>query len=250
MGLIDSVSLNAFNLGIATAGPFFYELVISDYLKEIKRKPKFVFLLVSPISFSNKADNFVAYPIHRYLNSPYSNELLVLKYNCFQVYLELLHKSFKKGFENLLNYGNSSKQLPNSCDKLQVSKGFIASDSVNTEKVVQRTEHLYKNMADEAFDEAKAQYLLRIADSLNNQQIKVIFYTLPTNSLFIYFNKKFLDSYSAFVAKLQTNYSFITTDLPEDDKYFRNIDHLNSLGAEAVTSELLEKFLNGVSKRQ
>src|SRR5689334_34300 len=56
--LFDSMGIRTFNLGIASAGPKFYSMLLDDYFSEIKRKPDTIMLLITPMSFSGKADNW------------------------------------------------------------------------------------------------------------------------------------------------------------------------------------------------
>jgi hypothetical protein len=239
--LFDSASVKAFNLGIATAGPYFYELIINDYLNSTRQKPKVIFLLVSPMSFSSKADNFVSYPIHRYLDSPYSNEYLILKYLPVKTYVDLLSKSFKKGFENLLKFRTLRQKESQGCDRLMKTKGFIPSITTNNVEVVKKTEYLYNDLRDDHFEKKKGQFLLDLAEALKAQNIKVVFYSLPTNLLPGYFNESYMNDYDTYVGEIQAS-EFISADLPVNNQYFRNIDHLNSFGAKLVTHDILQQI--------
>lgn len=247
MNAFDSTSLRAFNLGIATAGPYFYELIISEYLREIRKKPKAILLLVSPTSFSSKSDNFVAYPIHRYLNNPYSNEQIIFRYKLYKSYKDLLGKSFNKGLKNLAYRLARGYTDDENCAAMDVNKGYIPSDSVNNLRTIKQTETLYMSFKNDIFDKNKGKYLLSLARSLTDKGIQVVFYNLPTNSLINYFDAKFLREYTDYLTYLSRNYTYIPTRLPSDDKYFRNIDHLNSTGAKRVTRELLMKFCKNFS---
>jgi hypothetical protein len=239
---LDSLSVNGFNLGIATAGPYFYDLVVNDYLQEVKRKPQYIFLLVSPISFSSKSDNFVAYPIHRYLGSPLSNEEVTLKFGQSGQYLNLSSKSFKKGLDNIVSRMRGRRKKAMSCEDVRLYKGFTPSSTINNPEIVRSSKHLYDDFRFDSFDGDKAGYLLDLAARLEKRGIDVVFYSLPTNSLKHYFKSEYLNDYSRFLSELRKKSKFINVELPENDRYFRNIDHLNSAGARLVTHELIAEM--------
>jgi hypothetical protein len=244
-GLFDSLMIRTFNFGIATAGPSFYQLMIRDYLDEIKQKPKVVCLLVSPTSFSSKADNFVAYPIHRYLSRSYSNEWLVIHSAHLGIYPDLAMKSFKKGYSNITEIGALQQRAEFASCNIKNS-GFVQSDSVVNEGTIKRTAHLYKDLGKSPFYPKKAEQLLAIGDQLEQNGCRVIYYSLPVNHLTDYFSADFLKDYNDFLSKLKGHAKFISIDLPAEPRYYRNIDHLNSFGARIVTKKLI-KELNAIS---
>jgi hypothetical protein len=241
-GLFDSLMIRTFNFGIATAGPSFYELMIQDYLAQVKQKPKVICLLVSPTSFSSKADNFVAYPIHRYLSRSYANEWLVIRLCQPGIYPDLAIKSFKKGFSNLTEIGFSKPHADvASCDLKR--KGFVQSDSIVNERTIRTTRHLYSDLGKSPFDDKKAEQLLAIGDQLEKDGCRVIYYSLPVNHLTDYFSTDFLKDYNDFLNRLNSHAKLITIDLPAEPGFYRNIDHLNSFGARIVTKKLIGELM-------
>jgi hypothetical protein len=241
--LLDSTNVKAFNLGIATAGPYFYKLVVDDYLLHAT-KPKAILLLVSPMTFSSKADNFAAYPIHRYLDTSLTNEKIMWRYSITNGYIDLMQKSFEKGFSHILKFKLKTKKNLSSCGDLEIRKGFVPSNAILDRKVTRDTEYLYLDLKVDEFNKQKGEYLLSFAEELGKKGIHVMFYTLPTNRLENYFSDEYCNTYKDYIGQLQKKHVCIATELPEDNQYFRNIDHLNSIGAKRVTNELLLKTRN------
>ncbi len=252
--LLDSVNVKAFNLGLATAGPFFYDLAISDYFSNTTLRPKTIFLLISPLTFSRKSDNFAAYPIHRYLDTPYSNEEIVWKYGLLDEYSALLKKSFEKGYKNLTVW---KQPTTSDCGDVRKNKGFVPSATMNDANIIRDTESLYKDLTTDSFNWKKASHLLKLGDRLTREGIHVVYYSLPTNMLSDYLSSDFMLSYRLFIEEVRQQNTYISLELPKDNRYFRNIDHLNSFGALKTTQMLLDKtnnfrgynfFINDVKK--
>jgi hypothetical protein len=130
----DSMGLRTYNLSIAAAGPYFYELLVNDYIGSVKQKPKTVFILVMPNTFSEKVDDFYEIGIHRYLENSLSNEKIVQVYPDWTTYPYLLVKSFQKGVGNVLSMKKASAAV---IRKEIDDKGFYRSDeqtSIEKEK--------------------------------------------------------------------------------------------------------------------
>jgi len=235
--LFDKNNIKTYNLGIATAGPYFYEIIINDYLEFIKSKPKSIFILASPMTFSSQADNFKVYPIHRYLERPISNEKIIARYNFELKYFNFLMKSVKKGVHNIFNWKKETKQ-----NELIKSKGFIASSAFNNDKIIHNSRHLYLPLKKEKFNQMKFEYMIKYSNRLQNMGIEIVYYELPANMLDKYFSKAYLKSYKIALKKLKSMYRFIPNNLSLKNKYFRNIDHLNTVGARIVTHNLIDRI--------
>lgn len=235
----DSLGLKTFNLGIATAGPYFYDLIINDYINSTREKPKTIFILVSPLTFSKVADNFVSYPIHRYLTPPLSNEKVAIKYDLNKDYLGLQKRSLLKGLSNIAGLEQSKD---NSSHDLSQHKGFYPSTEVNSEETEKATKHLYFKLKSDNFDKEKFTYLLNFSKKLKAEGIEVVFYELGYNKLEDYFNPSFLSSYKSSLEDISGEFLFLTNDLTLTNRYYRNIDHLNSAGAKVSTKQLIEKM--------
>lgn len=233
---MDSLGLHTYNLGIATAGPFFYDYVINDYLSN-NVSPGKIMLLVSPTTFSIKADNFIDYPIHRYLKQPKSNEKVVLDFGSYKDYFLLLFNSSVKGIRYCL--------LPEKKNvKRDIStRGFFGSEDVFSAEVLKRDRYLYNSLVNERFDKKKGSHLLAMANSLRAKGIEVIFFEVPTNLLNDFYNQKFLDEYNEYCTILRdADFLVLKNDIDLDASYFRNIDHLNSKGAAVVTKNIITRL--------
>ena len=235
--LFDKNNIKTYNLGIATAGPYFYEIIIDDYLEFVESKPKSIFILTSPMTFSSQADNFKEYPIHRYLEKPISNEKIIFQYDFELKYFDILTKSVKKGAHNLVKWNKENKT-----NELIKSKGFLASSASNNDKITRNSRHLYLHLKNERFNQMKFEYMIKYLNRLQNKGIEIVYYELPTNMLNEYFSEIYMKSYKTALKKLKSSYRFIPNDLYLKNKYFRNIDHLNTVGARIVTHNLIDRI--------
>lgn len=233
--IIDSAGFNTYNLGISTAGVDFYDLIINDYLDHVSRKPKSIFILVSPMTFSSMSDNFLAYPIHRYLETPLSNLELARRYDLFNKLFLLLKKSFTKGISNLAK----NKNKP-AVDGLLKERGFVKNDAVVTSKIINDEKPLYRTLAEDNFDKSKIDKLIARTASLESRGIKVIYFELPTNIVSDFFNQGFLNDYEKGLESLSKSNALIRLDknLFSGNDY-RNIDHMNTNGSKKASRELL-----------
>lgn len=231
----DSIDLKTFNLGIATAGPFFYEILINDYLANCKKKPKSIYLLISPTTFSLMSDNFLAYPIHRYLENSISNEAATLKYDLYDSYLEMLQKSIKKGYNNFF----LKKNVIEKKDNLFNNKGFVKVTDTCTDEIIKSTQKLYFPLTNDIFSKKKFNYLLNYAAKFKSQNIEIVFFDLPTNKLQSYINPTFIEEYNKEKNNLRKQFKFISIDSSIASSSFRNIDHLNFNGAKWATKKII-----------
>lgn len=233
---LDSLGLRTYNLGVATAGPFFYDYLINDYLDN-NASPEKIMLLISPTTFSIKADNFIDYPIHRYLKKPWSNEKVVWDFGNYRDYFLLLFNSSVKGVKYCL--------LPKKKDiKPDLrAKGFFGSEDVFSQEVLKKDRYLYNGLAGEEFDQEKGDHLLAMAGALRQKGIQVIFFEVPTNLLNNFYSQKFLKQYNDYRAALKkSDFLVLTNEVTLDATHFRNIDHLNSKGAAVVTRSIITRL--------
>lgn len=236
----DSLNIDTYNLGIATSGVQFYNLLINDYYDHVRIFPKKVLLLVSPMTFSSKSDNFDAYPIHRYLEDEMTNLEIVFRFNRLGQLFSMYKKSLEKG---LLYLSSPRKSF---CKESRMkNKGFVPSDKVVSLESISNDEHLYLPFKNESFDGSKVTDLLDIADYIKEKGSEVIFFELPTNKLSEYFSSDYLSEYQKGLDTIKQKYSLIhvRTDLFMQEHY-RNIDHMNSSGATIATAEIIE-YLTG-----
>lgn len=235
---LDSLKISTFNLGIATAGIEFYDLIVNDYFDHINSPPKKVMLLVTPMTFTSKSDNFSFYPIHRYLENEKSNINIAINYNKTGDIVKLYKKSTKKGLINLLSKNNFDKYI-----KRANNKGFLSSNRVINSKVISKDEHLYLPLKNECFKNYKLEKLLKIADEIKKRGSEVLFFELPTHLLNNYFKTEYLSEYKHGLNQLKKKFKFISID-PSlfNESNFRNIDHMNCTGAKIATQEIIKQL--------
>lgn len=241
--ILDSSGYKSYNLGIATAGVEFYELIINDYLANVKEYPKAIFILVSPMTFSSKSDNFSSYPIHRYLINSQSNIDIAFKYDRIKEVLSFYKKSISKGLFNIFSLVNHEEIK----DTLSIlNRGFVMSDEIVNKEIIQQTEYLYTPLANETFNFNKVEKLNKITNLLESKGIEIIYYELPTNKLNNYFSKGYLNDYNKVINRLKKkNKLLFVNDGLFSDSNFRNIDHMNTSGSIITTKEVI-KFLNNI----
>ena len=236
--LFDEYNYKTFNLGIATAGPRFSRLLVQDYLKDVSVFPKEIFIQVSPISFSDKADNFEAYPIHRYLTHEISNEQLIAQIGDVDVYVSLLRKSFSKGIKNIFN-GHQKREL---LEFNSILRGHHPSNTICTDSVIRKREKLYFDLKEEEFRQARFDELINLAYYIQKKGIDVTFFELPSNVLSDFFNTSYLSNYEKSVVTLDSNFRLIRIKSELSMENYSDIDHLNSSGAEIATNEIISQI--------
>jgi hypothetical protein len=230
---LDSINISSYNLGIASAGVQFYELITNDYLDNVKSIPKKVLILVSPMTFSSKSDNFSTYPIHRYLENEKSNFEVVFTFNRLNDILPFYKKSFRKALENLIFL--KAKQ-----SSRKINKGYIPSEKIVNNKIIENRGKLYLPLLKDEFDNSKIEYLLEFADKIKRRGSEVVFFELPTYKLKNYFNKNYLKSYKKSLKVILEKHQVISLNETIFTKNnFRDIDHMNSSGAYLATKNII-----------
>lgn len=235
--MLDSAGLKSYNLGIATAGIKFYDLIVKDYLEFAPQKPKTVFILVSPMIFSSLADNFVSYPVHRYLEKPLSNFELLMNFGDQSGILSICQKSFKKGALNLLSRKKGTSPI---FDTLYKYKGYIRSEGKVTPEIEAQGNKSLSKLLNDSFDNNKINKLMRLTGQLEERHIRAVYFELPSYRLYQFFNKNYLKKYKAGLAILSKRNLYLKIDpstfSPDD---YRDIDHLNLTGSKKATSEII-----------
>ena len=96
--IFSEQGFSIYNLGSPSAGPLFYRLITEDYLAAVKTPPKRILMHIDRVTFSPVVDNWREYRVHRYLNTPLSNEALVLRFGTYGDYPKhiLLHPFERK----------------------------------------------------------------------------------------------------------------------------------------------------------
>jgi len=243
----DSVGIKTYNLGVATAGANYCSVLANDYLKSVQKKPKSVFILVSPMTLSERTDDAMNNPIYRYTNHPLSVEeyMFLYSHDLIKSYPKIMARSFSRTFVNLYVHFTSKK---NYCDneenKMFTSKGFISSSNKANLKEELKTNHFFSHLRNNKFDTLRAKKLLDLALALESKNIKVVFYELPSNKLYSFFNSAYLHDYASFVTKLKQNHNFIFVNLNLNNDYYRDQDHLNADGAGIVCRDMIKQIKN------
>ena len=124
------------------------------------------------------------------------------------------------------------------------SKGFIASSKVLNLKDELKTNHFYLPLLKNKFNPVKANKLKQLAKKLEAEKIKIVFYELPSNKLYTFFNKTYLDNYKNFISELRENYSVITVEQKPDESHYRDQDHLNTKGAAVASKAIIQHIMN------
>lgn len=252
----DSIGLRTYNLSVAAAGPYFYKLLVDDYINSVHQKPKSVFLLFIPSTFMHSADDFTEIGVHRYLNTPVSNETIAGRYHLWASYPRLVIKSFQKGMKNTIHIEQARKEA---IEQTVRDKGFLSSGEVTSSEKERNERLAYAGFIHDSFDQAKFLYLERYADSLQKAGMRVAFFTVPGNKMRSFYNSDFMRSFEAAKSSLQQKFAFLDAGaLPLDSSAFRNSDHLNTKGAILVTRKIIadmmadEKIRNwyGIPRRE
>lgn len=237
--LLDSEGLSSYNLGIVSAGIEFYELIVDDYLENIKYPPKKIFILISPMTFSSWADNYSEYPIHRYLENPKSNIEVIIKYNHFSEFNSFFIRSIKKGIQNIFSINSN---LPN---RPIASRGYVHSNRVMSLSETKTRGYNYIPLIKENFINTRSSYLEEFVSKLEAKGIEVFYFELPTNRLRDYFNQYYLETYDLYIDNLSKSDNFLKiNETLFTDRNFRNIDHMNDSGAEIATKEIINYLGN------
>ncbi|MFT6842501.1 MAG: hypothetical protein ACJASR_001268 [Psychroserpens sp.] len=232
---LDSLNISSFNLGVAAAGVEFYDLLINDYFENTKTPPKKILLLVSPMTFSSVSDNFINYPIHRYLENEISNLEIATRNDKIDELISMTTKSIEKAFVNIatIPWNHNKKRFNH--------KGFFPSDEIVDEATISRSEQKYLSYKNEDFNKSQVEDLLKIANSVEQKGSEVIFFEVPTNLLSNYLSNDYLYDYKKSLEHISDNYELVSIDKNIfNSNNYRNIDHMNSLGARIATKEIVK----------
>jgi hypothetical protein len=245
--LKDSTGIKSYNLGIAAAGPQFYELLTADYLSSVKQKPATIWVLVLPNTFMNNVDRFEKAGIHRYLHVPIDNFTLVKRYGSWQYLPQLLVHSFQKGVANLVSKRSIHN---NSKERFDQYEGFYPSTEISSDQKEAAEKKSNSKWFREDFQQERADRLYQWLTSLREKGIRIVLYSLPCNRLTDFFNAGYLAAYNKTVLKLKQEFQFIDLSamkLPQ--QAYRNADHLNTTGSKLVTNAIVQIIRNDSSIR-
>ncbi|PBQ31515.1 hypothetical protein CNR22_06965 [Sphingobacteriaceae bacterium] len=241
----DSVFKATFVLGVATAGPYFYEVVLDDYLACCKEKPKIIVLNLNPGSCSEIFDNWQLYPIHRYLNNPLSNEFVAYKYSDFGVYTSLLRKSIEKAGKSMFhNKYQLQVDFENAKEDAILYKGFLSSSEIVNDSIISAESHSYQKFKMAEFSAVKANYFIELVKKYKKKNTEVKVLETPTFKLDDYLSENYKRQYSLFKKRMiESGIDFIPApDDMNDYTYFSSVDHMNISGAKYYTNYLLTQL--------
>ncbi|MBI2968256.1 MAG: hypothetical protein HYY40_10660 [Bacteroidetes bacterium] len=249
----DSINIRSYNLGIATAGPYFMEIILDDFLNAAKKKPENVVMEISLLTFSDGSDDWVRYPVHRYLNRPLSNEYIAWHYGNLPLYLNMMRKSLVKGTRNIFEktvYKNYDEYPYDTIalEEVVKNRGFYPSNEALNDSVYRWQAALMKDYPGKSFLPEKQQKLFRIIEKLQRAGCRVIIIEVPNSEFEHFFNVTYKNEYDNLLKTLsQTdNVTFIRQPPDAEGEYsfseMRNITHLNTTGAKKFTKYLLKKL--------
>jgi hypothetical protein len=242
--LFDSLNRRTFNLGIATTGLNFYQLLWMEYSNTVKKLPDTVCILLSPMTFAGQADNWNEYPIHRYLQHDVSNEKVVIQFNQWTDYPFLLFNSCKKGITNLLTR-NPSKPDSSDFAYLYYNKGFVIDSSITSNESEKKITQFYTSLIKDKYSSNNTQRVLDLAAQVQDKGCAVIFYETPTNSLNNYFTKEYLNAYNKTLDEVALKHHLIRKPENFTRTDYRNIDHTNTQGAYKYTTYFIQSLISG-----
>jgi hypothetical protein len=244
--MFDTVGLRTYNLGIATAGPYYIKMIWEDYCLSHQYLPKKIAIDISLQMFTSYplTDNFVDYSIHRYLNNTLTNEYVSLNFNnSFPVYIQLKYKSFLKGLSQIFNKVDSVNTNKVLVWQLR-SKGYIPLFDVINDSIAKKdsmglvTDNL-------RYDAKGEEYFIRLIEEIQNKNIPIFLLEIPTKRK-NYFSENFIKSYESLIRRLikLNKVKYVKNEETFPDSLFANPGHLNNNGAEIYTKWLIQRLIN------
>ncbi len=241
--IFDSAGYKSYVLATGSAGPCTIQLIWDDYVKDHVYIPRVAAVDIHPSIFTAHTDNFYDYPVHRYLNSPLSNERLAFNFNLgLKCYLRLKYKSFLNGFTQLWN-NTDTALVERAISNMQLNRGF---ESVELNEADYKAKLMvatgYKT---EVFDSQKADQYYALINSIKAKGVNVVVEEIPHNIENSFFSKDFLNAYNAFLQKVKTMEGVYVVSAANDfdrSNLYRDMDHLNETGATKYTYWLLDNL--------
>lgn len=242
----DSAGIRTFNLGVSSCGVNFYRALVNDYITSVSTKPKSVFILISPMILSSKADDAMNNPIYRYLNDPISNENYLFFYDnrLLSSYPKICARSISRSFVGAYTWikGKENYCKDRAASDMFRTKGWIPSEVKNSLKNELKTDHFYKPLLKDQFNNERATNLMQLAGELNAKGIKVVFYELPSNKLYTFFNEEYKAAYKKFLSEMCATYLYLYADVKPTPGMYRDQDHLNTAGSILACRNLIEQL--------
>lgn len=242
--VFDSLGYKTYNLGVATAGPYFYEIVIDDYIKASPSKPKNLIINVSLLTFCDASDNWGKYPIHRYLNEPLKNEYIYWNYSSIQDYIKMMRNSFGKSVNSFVTKQNDNELRQTDFAAIRKYKGFTPQTAICNDSTVKADAPEYKGfLSFSCPNEKKVKALIQLIKKYNQQGIQTILFDIPVNKGVDFFTDEYKKKYEETCNELRKEgFQFFHCGLELDDTCFSNIDHMNLKGAAIYTNYLIQQL--------
>jgi hypothetical protein len=243
--VFDDFHLRIYDLAIATAGPYYYELMVDDYLRNAAIPPKAIIFNISLISLCGESDNWSSYPIYRYVRPPIRNEtLLRTGYISLDGYIRVMRSSFKNGAAKLVGVGGSEsskmEELERDAARL---KGFQPTDDIYADAMLVKYMAIYANLWRCTYLPSKEEQLWKLIDKYRFKNIEVILNEIPTFKLATFFNQPYKERYERLKAAMaDRGVRIMGTGISLDPTCFSSPDHMNSKGAK-IYSEFLAREL-------
>jgi hypothetical protein len=235
----DSLGIKSFNLGISGSGVYFTEILLNDFYKNSKFKPSYLLFDISLFAFSDRSDDFYAYPLHRYLQEIMSHEGLLLKYpDLINIFPKLIVKSCQKGIASFY------KKTLIKADSVCFYKGFYPNYSIRSSLVMQNDSMLLRDFYKARFDNNKLKVFLDMTLRYSKMGCKIYWFEAQTDKLKNYFSTDYLNNYQIALKQLKNSDYLheIELDITFNNEDYRNTDHLNYFGASKFSSKLADYF--------
>jgi len=241
--LLKTDKIKALNLGIAASGVAFYEFILNDYLSHTTQNPKVIFVMVSTMAFSSGSDDFVNYPVHRYLETPISNRQIEVDHAILKGIIPKFERSLEKIQSMFLFYKHKQ-----SFNIFIENRGFRGSDAIFNEEILEKSRHFFEPYINDEFQFEKVIRLRTLVESLEANGIQVAYLEPPTNLLNTFFNQKYLADYEIALQQLSKQNLLFRIDKNKfSSSDYRDIDHLNYNGS-LIASEEIKQIIKANDK--
>jgi hypothetical protein len=244
--LLNSAGYSAYNLGVSSSGPGFFELLLQDHIKATGSKPKIVVMELTLITFAPGCDNWAIYAIHRYLNDPVSNEEVLFRFREIKKYPDMFGASFRKSIGNTVPIAGISgrrdaAKFEDMVADMDENKGFHETSGMDSDEVWEQEKQFFVSVPATACNPHKVAHLKRLLRTLTEEGIPVILHELPTSEVQNVYNNEYTADYRHQVDLLAEEFPVLRVHDKtfEDKKYFRNADHMNDVGARTYTQFLI-----------
>ena len=122
-------------------------------------------------------------------------------------------------------------------------KGFSPHDGVFSEEVYEQTVSLYEPLLLDTFATQGINTLIALARYYSSKEIKIVFHEVPRFKMNEFFSKEYLEDYQRGVNRLrEAGYIVLDCDLDLGQESYRNINHMNTKGANQYSAYLIDQL--------